>query len=208
VTWSTDGGSITSAGIYTAGSTLGDFSVTATSVADPTVSATTRVNIGDGTSTEDPRFSNVLWEGDVVERNLLTGEVRTCEQIAPDNPDTCIRFSFNPITYTDSTGNSITGNAEGLYVFSQTILGNIQVFDGNYSEDTFTGEHVGTATTRFTVRRAPPGCMVSMTWSEISPGEFQIQGTMPEGAFLSNGCIYRDGMPTRSSVFTLRPRGS
>jgi len=46
VTWSASGGSITSGGLYTAGSGLGSFSVTATSVADPTVSAAAAVTIG------------------------------------------------------------------------------------------------------------------------------------------------------------------
>jgi hypothetical protein len=45
VTWSATGGTITSDGLYTAGQTLGEFTVTATSVADPTKSGTATVTI-------------------------------------------------------------------------------------------------------------------------------------------------------------------
>ena len=45
VTWSATGGSISQTGLYTAGSAAGSFSVTATSVADPTVAAAASVQI-------------------------------------------------------------------------------------------------------------------------------------------------------------------
>lgn len=45
VTWTATGGSITSSGLYRAGSSAGTFKVTATSEADPTVSASATVNI-------------------------------------------------------------------------------------------------------------------------------------------------------------------
>ena len=45
VTWSANGGTISSTGLYTAGSTAGSFNVTATSVADPTKSAMASVQV-------------------------------------------------------------------------------------------------------------------------------------------------------------------
>src|SRR6185295_17315187 len=45
VTWTANGGAITTAGAYTAASTPGTFTVKATSAADPTKSATASVNI-------------------------------------------------------------------------------------------------------------------------------------------------------------------
>jgi hypothetical protein len=45
VNWAATGGTITSAGVYTAGTTEGSFTVTATSVADPTKSATSQVAV-------------------------------------------------------------------------------------------------------------------------------------------------------------------
>jgi len=45
VTWTATGGSVTSNGLYQAGSSAGTFKVTATSVADPTVSTSATVNI-------------------------------------------------------------------------------------------------------------------------------------------------------------------
>lgn len=45
VTWSATGGTISANGLYTAGSTVGDFTVTATSVGDPSVSATVSVGV-------------------------------------------------------------------------------------------------------------------------------------------------------------------
>jgi hypothetical protein len=44
VTWSASGGSITSAGVYTC-STLGTYTIVATSVANPANSITTTVNV-------------------------------------------------------------------------------------------------------------------------------------------------------------------
>lgn len=46
VTWSATAGSITSAGLYTAPSTAGTPTVTATSISDPTLSATAHVQVG------------------------------------------------------------------------------------------------------------------------------------------------------------------
>ncbi len=53
VTWTATGGAISSSGVYTAGQTTGNFSVTATSVADPSRSATASVRI-DSTSSLPP----------------------------------------------------------------------------------------------------------------------------------------------------------
>jgi hypothetical protein len=63
VTWSVQGGatggSITSSGVYTAPNTLGTYSVVATSVADPTTSASAVVTIGPPTSTAAGNFTAV-----------------------------------------------------------------------------------------------------------------------------------------------------
>src|SRR5262249_28702930 len=45
VTWTATGGTVSSGGLYTAGRTAGNFTVTATSVADPARSATATVSI-------------------------------------------------------------------------------------------------------------------------------------------------------------------
>ena len=50
VTWTATGGAVSSSGLYTAGSTAGSFTVTATSAADATKSATASVTIASGTS--------------------------------------------------------------------------------------------------------------------------------------------------------------
>ena len=57
VTWSSTGGSITSDGLYTAGASTGTFSVTATSVADPSRSASATVTIIEG----------LIFEGTITE---------------------------------------------------------------------------------------------------------------------------------------------
>src|SRR6185295_18666562 len=46
VTWTATGGTISSSGLYTAGTTPGTFSVTATSMLDPTKSASSTVTVG------------------------------------------------------------------------------------------------------------------------------------------------------------------
>ena len=57
VTWSSTGGSITSDGLYTAGASTGTFRVTATSVADPSRSASATVTIIEG----------LIFEGTITE---------------------------------------------------------------------------------------------------------------------------------------------
>jgi hypothetical protein len=57
VTWSAGGGGITSAGLYTAGNTPGTFTVTATSVADPTKKGSTSITIVSGTPAPTPSWS-------------------------------------------------------------------------------------------------------------------------------------------------------
>jgi hypothetical protein len=63
VTWTTTGGVISTSGLYTAGSTAGSFTVTATSVQDPTKSASTTVTVVTQTTGNHPRIildSNTL----------------------------------------------------------------------------------------------------------------------------------------------------
>jgi uncharacterized protein YjdB len=54
VTWTATGGTITTSGLYTAGQSTGTFSVTATSVADSSKSATSTVHINSATTTFPP----------------------------------------------------------------------------------------------------------------------------------------------------------
>jgi hypothetical protein len=56
VTWKASGGVISATGLYKAGTTLGAFSATATSVQDPTKSATTAITIGKTTTIDHPRI--------------------------------------------------------------------------------------------------------------------------------------------------------
>jgi len=63
VNWTATGGSISISGLYTAGSTAGSFTVTATSVQDPTKSASTTVTVVTQTTGAHPRIildSNTL----------------------------------------------------------------------------------------------------------------------------------------------------
>jgi hypothetical protein len=59
VTWTATGGSINSSGLYTAGGAPGIYSVTATSVADPTQKATVTVNV---TSTVAPPPARITFQ--------------------------------------------------------------------------------------------------------------------------------------------------
>ena len=63
VTWTATGGTISTAGLYTAGNAAGTFTVTAASVQDPTKSASTSVSVVTPTSGDHPRIildSNTL----------------------------------------------------------------------------------------------------------------------------------------------------
>lgn len=62
VTWTATGGTISSSGLYTAGSVSGSFGVTATSVADPTQSATAGVTIAGAAVTLVERYSDARAE--------------------------------------------------------------------------------------------------------------------------------------------------
>jgi hypothetical protein len=56
VTWTATGGSISTTGLYTAGSAAGTFTVTATSVQDNTKSASTSVTVATQTTSDHPRI--------------------------------------------------------------------------------------------------------------------------------------------------------
>jgi hypothetical protein len=213
VNWSAEGGSIDSSGLYTAGDIPGEYSVTATSTADPSVSAIAQVTIsGDGTF--DPMFFGE-WVGNVIEtRNTIDAGpiVRTCADISPSSPDSCftVRFmdcenDFRSCLFLDSTtgptaGTRINGNAVGFIVFGHTI-----VYDGTFSGDTFTGERKGFRINTGQVFLTPPGCVITIQWSEVSPGSFQLKGEIPEGS-IEHGCRMLNGAPQYSTEFELRPR--
>lgn len=100
VTWTTTGGTITDSGVYTAPNTIGDYSVTATSQADPSKSDEASVNVGHAPSMEivgetfdvvtsfDAQFglvySNTLARFYTVEWTATGGTINGGYYLAPD----------------------------------------------------------------------------------------------------------------------------
>jgi hypothetical protein len=77
VTWSATAGTITTAGLYTAPSTAGTYSVTATSNADPTKSATATVTVNPITVTVNPASGQVLIGRTYQFSDKVTGSTNT-----------------------------------------------------------------------------------------------------------------------------------
>lgn len=69
VTWSASGGTISSNGLYTAGNNEGTFQVTATSVDDPTLTATATVQITANENEIDPSLFFGSFFGDLIDEN-------------------------------------------------------------------------------------------------------------------------------------------
>ena len=77
VTWTATGGTISSLGFYQAGNSAGIYSVTATSVADPTRSATAQVTVKPITVTVTPVNSQILVGRQATFRAKVTGTLNT-----------------------------------------------------------------------------------------------------------------------------------
>ena len=171
VTWSAGGGSITQDGVYTAGSASGSFTVTATSVADPSVSAEATVNIPEG----NPIGGQ--WLGDMT-ITADTGRVDTCANLAPENPDDCVEFAFKDDPWTPGFPETVRAR-----LFTSFPVDNKKYyFTGSFDGNTFTGERTRVETDSGTQFEEPPGCEITLTVTENT-----IVGLMPEGT-ISQGC--------------------
>jgi hypothetical protein len=97
VTWSATGGTITSAGLYTAPATAGTYTITATSQADPTKSGTATVTVAKG---PNPTITSAA-----PPTTAVGGSLYTFTFTATDPANTAITFALT----TAPTGVTITG---------------------------------------------------------------------------------------------------
>ena len=124
VTWTATGGTIDASGNYTAGATPGHFSVTATSVADPSASDTASVVIrGPGvvirTSVGQSISSSVNSENDLICLN---------PESTPDDPDAPATFDMTLPCTADGTpnlGGSSSGTGSASLAYHETSSGGL-----------------------------------------------------------------------------------
>ena len=193
VDWTATGGTIDGNGLYTAGTNTGEFTVTATSVADSSLRASATVTIDDNT-TDDSRFRGV-WQGTVTQTVTTTGKVETCEDLSPANPDSCVLFNF-------ATPGSFTFVPDSIEacILSQAACANKTYFGGEFSGDTFVGDVTRTRAAG-TIFEIAPGCnTISLERSDAPDGTPQLRGSMPMGTIF-NPCSASGRI--RTSVFAL-----
>lgn len=113
VTWSATGGSISSAGLYTASSTAGTYAVKATSVADTTKSATAAVTV---------TTPSVTVSISPTSSSLQAGQSQQFTATVTGTTNTAVNWSVNGIV----GGSSTTGvvSSTGLYTAPPTVTSN------------------------------------------------------------------------------------
>jgi hypothetical protein len=146
VTWAATGGSISTAGVYTAGNSPGAFSVTATSVADSTKSATAGVTIQPVQISISPTSAS-----------LQAGQTK--------------QFAA---TVTGSTNTAVTWSATGGTVSSSGLFTAGATAGGFKVTATSVADATKTATTNVTIQAAPVvSVTLSPTNSTLQPGQTQ-----------------------------------
>ncbi|MBZ5619798.1 MAG: Ig-like domain-containing protein, partial [Acidobacteriia bacterium] len=147
VTWSATGGTITGVGVYTAGAAAGNFTVTATSVADPTKSATATVTV--------QPVQTVQVSVSPTNASLQRGQAQQFTATVSGSTNTSVTWT--------ATGGTIT--ATGLYT-AGTTAGTFQV----------TAKSVADTTKNASVNvviRPDVAVTVSPTTATLQPGQKQ-----------------------------------
>ena len=139
VTWSATGGTISTAGAYTAGSTPGNFTVTATSAADPARSATAAVSIQPVSVSVSPTSATVQ-----------AGQTRQFTA-------TVTGVSNSAVTWT-ATGGTISGT--GLFTAGSTTGSNFSVTATSVADSTKSASAAVTIPAAVTVTISPASATV------------------------------------------------
>jgi hypothetical protein len=164
VTWTETGGTINGSGLYTAGSTPGTFSVTATSVADPTKSATASVQISVA--------------GTIILERRVSSVVAQCSAQAGSSPQVA-----------DSVDQRIRSDALATGTFSEaasaaTSVAGLGAFAGN------TASCTGTASQTDTLAASPTSLSVDFTGSATGNGTAAWNGVDLGSASSSGGSTF------------------
>ena len=170
VTWSASGGTITANGEYTAGDNPGEYFVTATSVADPSVSAVAQITIPGGPS---PIYGT--WLGDFTFVAPSTGNVFTCEN--GNRPDRCVRVS---ISTCEVASFCIYGNLRACLLPESGLCSAYYIYDGEVSGDSWTGVYKGYLSSSRSFRPASSSqsaCSAQFIYSAPASGGGTVSGT-------------------------------
>lgn len=168
VTWSASGGSINQNGLYTAGSSPGTFTVTATSVANPPASGTATVIIPEGNPVKGQWLGQITVVAD-------SGRVDTCATLVPEEPENCVEFAFKDEPWTPGFPETVRARLRNKFATEYFFTG---TFDGNV----FTGDRTRVVTNTGFTQVFEPGCVITLSVSGST-----ITGSMPEGQFFQ-GC--------------------
>jgi len=114
VTWTTSGGAISAAGLYVAPSTAGSYTVTATSVADPTKSGTSTVSVSAAATTVSVAISPVA-------PSLLTGGTQQFTATVSGTTNTAVTWSASGGTVS-SSGLYTAPSTAGTYTVTATSV--------------------------------------------------------------------------------------
>ncbi len=178
VTWTATGGTIASTGVYTAGATAGNFTVTATSVADPTKSATAAVTVQAVQISVSPSTAT-----------LQPGQTRQFTATVTGSSNTAVTWS--------ATGGTVTSS--GLYT-AGTAAGTFTVTAKSAADPTKTAQATVTIQPVVTVS-------VSPTTATLQSGQSQqftatVTGTSNTGVTwtASGGTISSTGLFTAGST--------
>ena len=188
VTWTATGGTITTAGVFTAGTAAGNFAVTATSIADKTKSASAAVSIQQAAVgvTVSPTSATLSPGGTQQFTAAVTGTSNTAVNWA-------------------ATGGAIS--TSGLFTAGTTAGTNFTVTATSAADTT------KSATAHVTIQ-APVGITVSPTSATLSPGNTQqftatVTGTSntavtwtATGGAISTSGLYTAGQTTGSFSVT------
>ena len=188
VSWSATGGTIDANGNYNAGSAEGTFRVTATSVNDPSLTATVTVRIGSNQDFDFRQF-NGRWFGDLLNAN---GE-SVCDGRGPEGfEDRCIRFDFRANT-------PDFANLEVCRVSNQfgACGGTVSLWSGgSISGNVYTAREHRTTTFGSNTRISEHPCPATVTLETSEDGTQRLVGQLK--TLLSNSCG-----PDSTSSFTM-----
>ncbi len=147
VTWTASGGAVSAAGVYTAGSTPGTFSVVAASVADPTKTATATVVIQ----------QTVQVSLSPTSATLQPGQTQQFTATVTGSSNTAVAWT--------ATGGTIS--TSGLFTAGNTAGSSFTVTATSNADST------KSASARVTVQPASVGVTISPTSASLQPGQTQ-----------------------------------
>jgi hypothetical protein len=174
VTWSATGGTVSSTGLYVAGNAAGNFTVTATSVADSTKSAQAPVAISAPTQTVNVTVAP-------TSASILEGASQQFSATVTGSSNTAVSWSATGGTIS-STGLYVAGNVAGSFIVTATSLA-----DASKSAK---------ASVVIRAPTPPPGTASSLTKDGIT---WTFSEPVPFGQFV-NGDYYVVGPVTVTAI--------